>query len=139
MASAKSVTRKESSRFLTSVVKSEMKQRSSFTARQDSAANGREIAPFVKEVGALCRTVVRSVQISLPGWVPSHFDSDEALQLLTRLPNLGKVRIAASVRRIGRLQNELGQGGINEVAVTFEVTVYNIFYHRKRIQSELMA
>lgn len=77
--------------------------------------------------------------MSLPGWVPFHFDSDETAQLLTRVPNLGKVRIAASVRRIGRLQNEFGQGGINEVAGTFEVTVYNIFYRRKRIQSELMV
>lgn len=90
-----------------------------------------EVAAFIKGIGAHRRDMIRSVEISHPVWLAFAFDKDENFELLSGLPNLRRVRIAASVPDFTHLQNELIRGGILELAGKFDIGVYNTCNERK--------
>ncbi|CAF9932698.1 MAG: hypothetical protein ALECFALPRED_005359 [Alectoria fallacina] len=85
----------------------------------------REVADFVKGIGARRRNLVRDVEISHPSWLAFVFKKNESFKLLGGLANLRTVRITASVPDFTHLKNEFIQGRILELAGKVDISVYN--------------
>ena len=83
------------------------------------------IAAFIKGIGARRRDLIRNVKIFAPTSQGFQFDKDDTLELLGALPKLRTARITASVPDFMRLQNQLIQGGISEIAGRFDICVHN--------------
>ena len=85
-----------------------------------------QITAFIKGIGARRRDMIRTVEIKHPASTGFQFDKDDTLELLGALPKLRTARITAYVPDFTRLQNQLIQGGILEIAGKFDICVHNI-------------
>ena len=72
--------------------------------------------------------MIRTVEIKHPASTNFQFDKDDTLELLRALPKLRTARITASVPDFTRLQNQLIQGGILEIAGKFDIYVHNTYH-----------
>lgn len=91
----------------------------------------REVADFVKGIGARRRDLVRSVEISHRSWQAFVFENDESFDLLGGLANLRTVRITASALEFTHLKNKLSQGRILELVGKIDISVYDSCFIKK--------
>lgn len=85
------------------------------------------IATFIKGIGARRRDRIRSVAIWHPDLLTSFSDIVETFELLSRLPNLRKLRVSAFVHDFTQLQNKYMRGGILELAGKIDIAVHSTY------------
>ena len=86
-----------------------------------------QITAFIKGIGTRRRDMIRTVEIKHLALTDFQFDKDDTLELLGALPKLRTAHITTSVRDFRRLQNQLIQGGILEIAGKFDICVHNTY------------